>query len=100
MLRAFPPMNVSSTSTSPESRKLLVCMARRMRWSMNHADFCVIPSERPSSCELMPFLELAISHTAGSHLSRPSLESSKMIPSLTLYCFLQPLHFQSRLVVR
>ena len=100
MLRALPPMNVSSTSTSPESRKLSVCMASRMRWRTNHADFWVIPSDRPSSWELIPFLELATSHTAGSHLSRPSGESSKIVPSFTLYCFSHALHFHSRLVVR
>jgi len=62
---------------------------------MNQADFCVTPSERANSCELIPFLLLAASQTAGSHLSRPSFESSKIVPSLTLYCFLQPLHFQT-----
>ena len=31
----------------------------------------------------MPFLQLAISQTAGSHLSRPSGESSKMVPTLS-----------------
>src|SRR5438270_10783887 len=41
MFRAFPPMKVSSTSTSPPSLlpKKSSCMARRIRWSMNHADF-------------------------------------------------------------
>ena len=48
----------------------------------------------------MPFLEFAVSQTAGSHLSKPSGESSKMVPSLTENCFLQPLHFQMRRVVR
>src|SRR5690242_3748729 len=67
---------------------------------MNHVDFWVTPSARPSSCELMPFFELAISHTAGSHLSSPSGESSKIVPTLTEYCFLQDLHFHSRRVVR
>ncbi len=67
---------------------------------MNHADFCVTPSARPSSCELIPFLLLATSHIAGSHLSRPSGESSKIVPSLIEYCFLQALHFQSLRVVR
>ena len=48
----------------------------------------------------MPFLEFAMSHTAGSHLSSPSGDSSKIVPTLTLYCFLQALHFQTRRVVR
>src|SRR6266508_1329925 len=59
-----------------------------------------MPSARPSSCELIPFFEFAMSQTAGSHLSSPSGESSKMVPSLTEYCFLQALHFQRRRVVR
>src|SRR6478672_2595487 len=37
---------------------------------------------------------------AGSHLSRPSGESSKIVPTLTENCFLQPLHFQIRRVLR
>src|SRR6185436_18273650 len=42
----------------------------------------------------MPFLQLTTIQSAGSHLSRPSGESSKIVPSLTENCFLQPLHFQ------
>jgi hypothetical protein len=38
-------------------------------------------------------LKLATSHTAGSHLSSPSGESSKTVPTLTEYCFLQPFAF-------
>lgn len=67
---------------------------------MNQVDFWVTPRARPSSWLEMPFFELAISQTAGSHLSRPSGESSKTVPSLTENCFLQPLHFQTRRVVR
>src|SRR3954447_13611203 len=48
----------------------------------------------------MPFFEFAASQIAGSHLSRPSAESSKIVPTLTEYCFLQALHFQTRRVVR
>jgi hypothetical protein len=45
MLRASPPMNVSSLSTVPPSlRNVPVRMASRMRWSMNHAVFCVTPA--------------------------------------------------------
>src|SRR6266542_2497520 len=98
MRRALPPMYVSSTSTSPESIEKPDCIASRMRWSMNHADFWVIPSARPSSCELIPFLEFAASQIAGSHLSSPSGESSKIVPTLTEYCLLQDLHFQRRRV--
>src|ERR1700716_3835340 len=35
----------------------------------------------------MPFLQLAISQTAMSHLSRPIGESSKIVPTLTENCF-------------
>ena len=42
------------------------------------------PSARWSSHELIPFRLLAIIHIAGSHLSKPSGESSKMVPSFTL----------------
>ena len=101
MFRALPPINVSSTSTVPSNlSKLPVCIASLILCNMNHADFCVMPSARPSSCDEMPFFELAISQTAGSHLSSPSGESSKMVPTLTLNCFLQSLHFHSRRVVR
>jgi hypothetical protein len=40
MKRDRPPMKVSSISVGPPNlSKLLVCIARRMRWSMNHAVF-------------------------------------------------------------
>src|SRR4051812_18077732 len=67
---------------------------------MNHALFWLTPRARPASCEETPFLLFAISQTAGSHLSRPSGLSSKIVPNLTEYCFLQPLHFQRRRVFR
>lgn len=96
-----PPMNVSSTSTVPSKRsKVPVCIARRMRWSMNQADFCVTPMARPNSWDEMPFFELAMSQMAHSHLSSLIGESSKIVPTLTLYCFLQSRHFQTRRVVR
>src|SRR5665213_420668 len=65
---------------------------------MNHAVFCVTPSARPSSCEDTEFLELASSHTAGTHLSQPRGESSKIVPTLSENCCLQPLHFHIRRV--
>jgi hypothetical protein len=92
---------MSSASTSPLSLvNVPVCMASLIRCSMNHADFCVTPSERAISCDETPFLELAISQIAGSHLSKPSGESSKIVPTFTEYCFLHALHFQRRRVVR
>lgn len=42
-------MKVSSTSTSPDKRKSPDCIARRMRWSMNHAVFWVTLIARASS---------------------------------------------------
>src|SRR6266487_991414 len=99
MFFARPPMNVSSTSVMPDIFwKVPVSIASRMRCNMNHADFCVTPSDRASSCEEMEFFELAISHTAGSHLSQPSGLSSKMVPTLSENCLWQPLHFQIRRV--
>src|SRR5947209_2736286 len=83
MFRAFPPMNVSSTSHSPANFKNEpVCMAMRIRCIMNQADFCVIPRSRATSQELMPFLQFAISQMAAIHLSSGNGESSKMVPTL------------------
>src|SRR5882724_7542891 len=48
----------------------------------------------------MPFLQLATIQKAGSHLSRPIGLSSKIVPTLTENCFLQPLHFHRRRVER
>src|SRR5487761_1398540 len=67
---------------------------------MNHALFCVTPSDRAISCDETPFLELAISQIAGSHLSKPSGESSKIVPTLAENCLRHWRHFQMRRVVR
>src|ERR1035438_10345928 len=77
-----------------------VRIASRIRCSMNHADFWVIPMPFAISYEETPFLSLAIIHIAHSHLSRPSGLSSKMDPTLTEYCFLQSRHFHISRVVR
>src|SRR5713226_9599543 len=53
---------------------------------MNHAVFCVTPRERAISQELTPFFALVMSQTAGSHFSRPSGESSNMVPTLAENC--------------
>ena len=43
MLRAFPPISVSSTLTVPSIfSNDPVCMTRRRRWSMNQAVFWVL----------------------------------------------------------
>src|SRR5881394_2609622 len=44
----------------------------------------------------MPFFALTISQVAGNHLVRLKGESSKIVPTLVLNCFLQPLQFQTR----
>ena len=59
-----------------------------------------MPSTRWTSHELTPFLALAMSQMAASHLSRPMALSSMIVPTLMLNCFLQPLHFHSRRVER
>src|ERR1039458_287181 len=101
MFRALPPMKVSSTSTSPASfANVPLRMASRIRWSMNHADFWVMPMPRAISYEETPFLSLAIIHIAQSHLSKPSGLSSKIDPTLTENCFLQSKHFHISRVVR
>ena len=43
--------------------------------------------------ELMPFFALEISHKADIQMSNPSGLSSMIVPTFTLNCFLQPLHF-------
>src|ERR1035438_9855588 len=61
---------------------------------MNHADFCVIPKWRAISQLLTPFLQLETSHVANIHLSIPRGLSSKMLLTLMVNCFLQPLQNQ------
>src|SRR6266850_8107128 len=63
---------------------------------MNHALFCVTPRARDNSHELIPFLALTISQTAGNHFSKPIGESSKMVPTLAVNCFLHSWQFQRR----
>src|SRR5437773_3795602 len=65
---------------------------------MNQPVFCVTPSARANSYELIPFLLLASIHRAGSHLSNPMGLSSKIVPSFTENCRPQSRHFQMRRV--
>src|SRR5208283_2744145 len=67
---------------------------------MNQAVFWVTPKARASSHELMPFLAFTIIQKAGSHLSKPSALSSKIVPTLAENCFLQSRHFHSLRVAR
>jgi hypothetical protein len=61
-----------------------------------------MPSARATSYELIPFLSLVIIQTAGSHLSKPSGESAKIVPFLTENCWHGCLarHFQRRWFAR
>src|ERR1051325_7210245 len=58
-----------------------------------------MPSARWISYELMTFFAFTISQIADSALSRPIGESSMIVSSLTLKCFLQPLQIQMRRVL-
>jgi hypothetical protein len=71
-----------------------------MRPSMCQALSWWIPRSRASSWLEMPFLQLTASQIAGSHLSNPSGESSKIVPFLTEYWYLHALHFHSLRVLR
>src|SRR6266478_4548361 len=46
----------------------------------------------------IPFLAFTMSQTAIIHLSMPSAESSKIVPTLTVNCFLHPLQNHMRRV--
>src|ERR1017187_2077478 len=90
-------MKVSSVSTAPSLpppslNRELFFRTSRILCSMNHADFWVILRVRAISALLTPFLQLTVIQKAVIHLSMPSGESSKMVPTLTLNCFLHPLH--------
>src|ERR1035441_2006160 len=96
MLVTLPPTNVSSISTGPLPPSLvevLSVMTSRIRCSICHALFCVTPIVRAISQEETPLRRFAGIHIATIHLSRPSGESWKMVPTLTENCFLQPRHF-------
>src|ERR1019366_8980232 len=97
MFISLPPTKVSSTSTGPPLLppsfiREPFCIASRTRCNMNHADFWVILRVRAISALLTPFLQLTTIQKAVIHLSIPSGESSKMVPTLTLNCFWHPLH--------
>src|SRR5580658_2214333 len=63
---------------------------------MCQAVFCVTPRERASSHELTPFFALTIIQKAGSHLSNFKGESSKIVPTFTVNCFLQLLQLLTK----
>src|SRR5439155_26960499 len=54
---------------------------------MNHPVFCVTPSARIISQELMPLLALAIIQVAINHLFNGNALSSKIVPTFTEQCF-------------
>src|SRR5260370_7108984 len=64
---------------------------------MNHAVFCVTVKAFPKRCELYPLVAAVNNQTAGNHLSSPSGESSKILPTLTENCFR---HFLQRQIAR
>src|SRR5438309_7910 len=67
---------------------------------MNHAVFCVTPSARAISHELIPFLLFTAIHSAGSHFESGIGLSSKTVPTLAENCLSQSRHFQTRRVFR
>ena len=67
---------------------------------MNHALFWVILRVRAISALLTPFLQLQTIQKAVIHLSMPRGESSKIVPTFTENCFLQPLQNHIRRVRR
>jgi hypothetical protein len=50
---------------------------------MAQALVCLMPSLRPSSTELIPFLAEAISHMARNHVVSGSLVAWKMVPAVS-----------------
>ena len=88
-----PPMKVSSASTWP----LCGCPRPALRAERGTRGL-LGDAERTGLELLMPFLQLATIHIAGSHLSRPMGESSKMVPTLTENCLRHPRQVQTRRV--
>jgi hypothetical protein len=58
------------------------------------------PKAWATSQDEIEFFELEMSHMAGSHMSNPIGESSKMVPTLTKSSRVEAVHFQMRRVVR
>ena len=84
ILRAIPPMYVSSASTSPDIfSNEPELRASRILWLRNQAVFWVIPSARCNSHELIPFFALDMSQNAASHLSKGRGLPSMIVPTLT-----------------
>src|SRR5215207_9237445 len=50
---------------------------------MAQALVCLIPSRRPSSTELIPFLAVVISHMARNHVASGSLVAWKIVPAVS-----------------
>src|SRR6516165_937236 len=98
------PTKVSSLSTAPPVPPSFSTerffRTSRTRCNMHHADFWVIFSVRAISALLTPFLQLQTIQKAVIHLSMPSGESSKMVPSFTENCFLHPLQNHIKRVCR
>src|SRR5271170_5425649 len=58
-----------------------------------------MPIARATSQELIPFLQLHSIQNAHIHLSKPRGESSKIVPTLSVNCFLHPEQNQMRRVL-
>src|SRR5919107_6267487 len=54
---------------------------------------CLIPSRRPSSTELIPFLAVATSHIARNHVVSGSLVAWKMVPAVSETWWRQARHW-------
>jgi hypothetical protein len=54
---------------------------------------CLIPSRRPSSTELIPFLAVATSHMARNHVVSGSLVAWKTVPAVSEVWWRQARHW-------
>jgi hypothetical protein len=63
-------------SSRPAMTAMIFCF-------MAQALVCLIPSRRPSSTELIPFLAVAISHIARNQLASGSFVLWKMVPAVS-----------------
>ena len=88
------PFHLFRYLTPPSLRIVGVVIASRIRCSMNQAVFCVTPSDRASSQELIPILKFAIVQTATNQWDSGRGESSKIVPTFAENCLPQALSLQ------
>jgi hypothetical protein len=97
LFRAAPPMKVSSASTVPIILSMLPGVLRVPN-TMQH-DPRGLLSHLKGACDFTrrnAFLQLASIHIAQIHLSNPRGGSSKIVPTMTEYYFVQARHFHIR----